>query len=85
MDDTLLLLSNNALERRLSWDREAHKPINPESNYGLEVAEGLNKLTLRQRSLAKLRMQQVLFEIELPDEMYNSIAMPLSFNEHYTY
>ena len=68
MDDTLLLLSKAALERRLLKDRrEVEKPRNPETNYGLEVAETLNRFTLRQRSLAKLRIQQILFEIEFPD------------------
>ena len=68
VDDTLLLLSKAALERRLLKDRrEVEKPRNPETNYGLEVAETLNRFTPRQRSLAKLRIQQILFEIEFPD------------------
>ena len=70
VDDALLLLSKAALERRLMKDRrEAEKPRNPETNYGLEVAETLNRFTLRQRSLAKLRIQQVLFEIEFPSDV----------------
>lgn len=71
VDDALLLLLKTALERRLLKDkREAEKqavPQNPETNYGLEVAETLNRFTPRQRSLAKLRIQQVLFEIEFPN------------------
>ena len=73
VDDALLLLSKTTLERRLSKDkREAEKqavPRNPETNYGLEVAETLNRFTTRQRSLAKLRIQQVLFEIEFPNDV----------------
>ena len=73
VDDALLLLSKTALERRLLKDKkEAEKqawPKNPETNYGLEVAETLNRFTPRQKSLAKLRIQQVLFEIEFPTDV----------------
>ena len=73
IDDALLLLSKTALERRLVKDKkEAEKqacPRNPETNYGLEIAETINRFTPRQRSLAKLRIQQVLFEIEFPNDV----------------
>ena len=74
VDDALIMLSKTAVERRKRKDkREAEKqamPRNPETNYGLEIAKTLNRFTPQQKSLAKLRIQQVLFEIEFPQDMY---------------
>lgn len=79
VDDALLLLSRSAIERQIMQDKkEAEKnapPPNPETNYGLEIAETLHRFTPRQRALAKLRIQQVLLEVEFPDEAYSG-AVP---------
>ena len=71
--DNALLLSKTAKERHLTWrKREAEKNTtrNPETNYGLEIAETLNRFTSQQKALAKFKIQQVLLEIEFPSEMY---------------
>ena len=72
VDEALVQLSKSAVQRRqLKEKREAEKQAvvrNLEINYGLEVAETLNRLTVRQRALAKLKIQQLLFEIEFPSD-----------------
>ena len=93
VDNALLLLSRTAIERNLTrGKREAEKnatPRNPETNYGLEIAETLNRFTPRQKALAKFRIQQVLLEIEFPSEMYAEAMPPphpnMGFNEHSSY
>ena len=89
VDEALLLLSKTTLERRLLKDkREAEKqavPRIPETNYGLEVAETINRLTPRQRSLAKLRIQQVLFEIEFPNEMCMQPPQDIVYEQNHRY
>ena len=89
VDDALLLLSKTALERRLLKDKkEAEKqalPRNPETNYGLEVAETLNRFTPRQRSLAKLRIQQILFEIEFPSDVCVQPSLDMSYEQSNCY
>ena len=73
VDDALLLLSRTALERRLLREKKkAEKeaaPKNPEINYGMEIAETLNRFTPRQKAVAKLRIRQVLFEVEFPPKV----------------
>jgi len=88
-DDALLLLSRSALERRSVRDKKKPEkqvtPRNTETNYGLEIAETLNRFTLRQRALAKFRIQQVLLEVEFPDEIHSGAMPPppnMSFREH---
>ena len=62
--DVLLLLSKTAQERRLfegqEGSREAALAPKSETNYGLEIAENINRCTPRQRSLAKLRFTSTL-------------------------
>ena len=69
VDDALLALARSAQERRIVRERkEAEKqPRNPETHYGLEIAETLNRFTPHQKALAKVRIQQVLLEIEFPN------------------
>ena len=48
--------------------KEAEKqPRNPETHYGLEIAEKLNRFTPYQKALAKLKIQLVLLEIKFPN------------------
>ena len=67
VDDALLALARNAQERRLMRERKEAEKRNPETNYGLEIAETLNRFTPYQKALAKLKIQQVLLEIEFPN------------------
>ena len=45
--------------------REAEKSL-PELNYGMEVAKTLSVLSPRKGALAKVKMQQLLYEIKFP-------------------
>ena len=67
IDDALLALTRNAQERRLMRERKEAEKRNPETHYGLEIAETLNRFTPYQKALAKLKIQQVLLEIEFPN------------------
>ena len=70
VDEALIQLSKSTIERRKQKEKkEAEKQArNPEINYGLDVAETLNRFTPRQRALVKLKIQQLLFETEFPSE-----------------
>lgn len=66
VDDAIIQLSKSTIERRAMRDkREAEKSL-PELNYGMEVAKTLSVLSPRKRALAKVKMQQLLYEIKFP-------------------
>lgn len=66
-----------AIREKITAEKQAAQK-NPESHYGLEIAERLNKMNPRQKAIAKLRIQQVLLEVEFPSESYPQQPMPLS-------
>ena len=78
VDEAVLQLSKSFVERQKQKERrEAEKRSevrrNPEGNYGMEVAQTLNRFNPHQRALAKMKIQQLLFEIEFP----NFVDQPL--------
>ena len=49
---------------RLRLIKDFDKPAEPEDQYGLSVAEQLRSMPQKQRALAKLKIQEVLFQVQ---------------------
>ena len=65
LDQALLQDILDSRERRRG--KSAETPKNPEVHFGLEIAERLNQMTPRLKAVAKMRIQQVLLEVEFPE------------------
>ena len=66
-------------ESRKRWQKRAeleaeHK--NPDNHFGRDVGERLYRMTPRQKAITKVRIQQVLLEIEFPSEQYYQQLIP---------
>ena len=62
--DELLVKSLNSLQEK----KAKTVTIDEEGHFGKQVAASLRRYTPRQRAIAKLRIQQVLTEVEFPPE-----------------
>ena len=62
----MLLRSLQDLQER----RKSEPEIDAEGHYGRHVAATLRKLNPRQQAIAKLQIDQVLFNIEFPSDRY---------------
>lgn len=75
VDDAIIQLSKSVVERRNKKERrepENDETRNPEYHYAIKVAKTLSRLTSRNRSLAKMKIQQMLFELEFPADTMQS-------------
>ena len=73
--DAIIQLTKSVVERRNKKERrepENDETRNPEYHYAIEVAKTLSRLTPRNRSLAKMKIQQILFELEFPADTMQS-------------
>ena len=78
MNEAVLQLSKSFVEQQMQKERrEADKCSkvrrNPEGKYGMEVAQTLNRFNPHQNALAKMKIQQLLFEIEFPNFVDQSL------------
>ena len=94
MDKAIFQLSEDTRERRNRRDaererkddererrdaeRENRKKTPAEAHYGLQVAETLDRFTPQQKVQAKLRIQQILMEIEFPSAVSQTMPAPPS-------
>ena len=65
------------IERRSQKEkREAENSARkiPEYNYGMEVAETLSRLAMRSRAFAKIKIQQLLLEIEFATDATTDVV-----------
>ena len=65
-------------------DKRAQRQDEEDELFGRQVGATLRRLSNRQKSQAKLRIQQILMDVEFPDEQANEQYGPLS-NQAYTY
>ena len=64
--DEMLINSIKTIQERR---QEKHsRQLNEETHFGLQVAETLRRFSPKQKALAKLQIDQVLFNIEFPPE-----------------
>ena len=65
-------------ESRERWEKRVKDKTeqNPDMHFGRDVGERLYRMTPRQKALAKVRIQQVLLEVEFPSEQYYQQPMP---------
>ena len=65
-------------ESRERWEKrvEGKTEQNPDIHFGRDVGERLYRMTPRQKAIAKVRIQQVLLEVEFPSEQYYQQPMP---------
>ena len=63
------LLKEETKKRR---EPENDETRNPEYHYAIKVAKTLSRLTSRNQSLAKMKIQQMLFELEFPADTMQS-------------
>ena len=67
-------------EKRSAKEQAVSLPSGPAYHFGMEIAWRLHNMTPRQRALAQLRIQQVLYEMEFPPEHFMSpnVVQPYS-------
>ena len=74
--DTAII--NGFRESRERWEKRVKDKTeqNPDMHFGRDVGERLYRMTPCQKALAKVRIQQVLLEVEFPSEQYYQQPMP---------
>ena len=65
LDAYLDSVHSNIGEQKLARDSESH---NPDQYFGMEVAERLNTMSCRTKALAKVRIQEILYDIQFGAE-----------------
>ena len=65
-------------ESRGRWEKrvEGKTEQNPDIHFGRDVGERLYRMTSRHKAIAKVRIQQVLQQVEFPSEKYYQQPMP---------
>ena len=79
MDEDLVRSRRTVHEMRTCKDEDEFQkqetPRDESDLFGMQLAATLSRFTYRQRALAKMRIAQVLFEVEFPsDACYQSAA-----------
>ena len=65
--------------------RPNKEEVNPDTHFCMELASHLRRLSPRQNALAKIRLQQVVFDLEYPSTEYmpTPVAPTNTFNNSY--
>lgn len=73
MDDAIFQCISDTRERQASRDKAVamkEGADNPDVHYGLEIAETMKTFSPHQKALAKLKIRQVLFDVQFQTEPY---------------
>ena len=65
IDEMLITSIKNLRERQQDKQK---RQLDEETHFGLQVAETLRRFSSKQKALAKLQIDQVLFNVEFPPE-----------------
>ena len=62
--------------------RKRYDELDEETHFGLQVAATIRRFNPRQKALAKLRIEQVLVDVEFPPEFpTNYYSTPTDYNQ----
>ena len=82
--DELLVKSLQSLQE----NKKAKRDVDEEGHYGEQIAATLRRFTVRQKALAKMKIQEVLFNVEFnseptPPNSYANQTMNYHIPNHY--